>query len=83
MCVGIPPLDFHFPLTPFFIIIRGLRVVGSSKGYAKQMQELFAMVLQGKVRHIIEEYDLTEINDVLHRFEDYQISGRVVLRIPQ
>jgi propanol-preferring alcohol dehydrogenase len=83
VCVGIPPLDFHFPLSPFFIIIRGLRIVGSSQGNQKQMKELFNMVLEGKVKPIIEEHEFGEINNVLQRFADYQISGRVVLRIPE
>lgn len=83
VCVGIPKSDFPLPVTPFQMIVRCLRVVGSSCGTVTELNELLDLAVKGRVRPRITMFDLDEINTVIDRLERFQIDGRAVLRIPQ
>ena len=47
------------------------------------MNELLAMAVKGDVVPEIAVYDFSEINNVMERLANFQVGGRVVLRIPQ
>ncbi|KAL6832003.1 GroES-like protein [Trichoderma camerunense] len=83
VCVGIPRLDFHVPISPFEIIVRGLKIVGTSVGTESDVQELLKLTAQGKIKPQIEVYDFNEINDVIGKLAKFQVKGRAVLRLPQ
>lgn len=83
VCVGIPRTDFQLPVSPFEMIVRSLRVVGSSCGTRESMDELLELAKQGKVRAKVEVRELDEINDVIKGLAAFQIGGRVVLKIPE
>jgi alcohol dehydrogenase, propanol-preferring len=83
VCVGIPRTNFHLPVSPFEMIVRSLRVVGSSCGTRESMSELLELAKEGKVRAKVEVRELDAINDVVKGLANFEIGGRVVLRIPE
>lgn len=82
VCVGIPGASCRLPITPFEMIVRGLKVVGSSCGTPAEMHELLDMAVAGKVVPQVTVYDLEDINTVVEKLARFEIGGRVVLRIP-
>ncbi|KAL7917028.1 hypothetical protein ACQKWADRAFT_317621 [Trichoderma austrokoningii] len=83
VCIGIPRLDFHVPISPFEIIVRGLKIVGTSVGTETDIQELLQLTAEGKIKPQIEVYDFKDINDVMGKLAKFQVKGRAVLRLPQ
>lgn len=82
MCVGLPPLEYHLPLSPLQCVNRGYRVVGNAVGTETEMQALLQMAAEGRVSTHYEVFDFAQINQVIDRMERYEIHGRAVLRIP-
>jgi len=80
VCVGL--VRENLPISPFEMLKRGLRIVGSSVGTPKHLEGLWEMVVKGKVRLIVEIREFEELGDVLRRLERYEVEGRVVVRIP-
>lgn len=82
VCVGLSD-RFDLPIKPFDMVVRGLKVVGSSVGTPTEMQELLKMAIDGDVVAQVAVHDLDEVNDIIEKLAHFEISGRVVLRIPQ
>ena len=82
MCVGLPPLDYHLPVSPLLCVNRGYQVVGNAVGTEAEMQALLQMAAEGRVSTHYEVFDFEQINHVIDRMERYDIRGRAVLRIP-
>ena len=80
VCIGLT--EELLPISPFEMVIRGLRIVGSSVGTSDEMEELLQLALAGNVVASVEVLDFDMVNDALHKLEKSQISGRLVLRIP-
>jgi alcohol dehydrogenase, propanol-preferring len=83
VCVGLPRMDFGLPITPFAMVVRGLRAVGSSCGTPQEMTELLEMAKLGHVVAQVSEFDLSDINEIIGKLARFEIEGRVVVRIPQ
>ena len=83
VCVGLPRIDFDLPISPFWMVVRSLRVVGSSCGTREDMEELLKLAAAGEVVPQIQVFDLEEINTIVEKLAKFEIGGRVVLRIPQ
>ena len=81
VCVGLSSENLQ--ISPFEIVVRGLRVIGSSVGTAREMDELLDLATKGTVMPIVQVFDFEVIDEVLKRLARSQITGRVVLRIPQ
>ncbi|KAF3023431.1 hypothetical protein E8E15_009471 [Penicillium rubens] len=81
VCVGIPPAEYRLQLNPFEVLVRGLRVIGSTVGNSAQMPLLMDLVLQGKVRPHVQVYTFQELRDVMDKLEHGTVAGRAVLRI--
>ena len=81
VCVGLT--NEHLPISPLEMVIRGLKVKGSSVGTAAEMQELLQMASMGDVIPRVEIFGFEAVDDVLQKLAKSQIAGRVVLRIPQ
>ena len=79
VCVGL--VDKNLPISPLEVVIRGLRLIGSSVGTAAEMQELLTMALAGDVAATVEVFDFEAVDEVMQRLAKSQIAGRVVLRI--
>lgn len=80
VCVGL--VDKHLPISPLGVVIRGLRIIGSSVGTAAEMQEMLDMALAGDVIPTVEVFDFEAVDEVLQKLAKSQIAGRVVLEIP-
>jgi alcohol dehydrogenase, propanol-preferring len=83
VCVGLPRTDFDLPISPFWMVVRCLRVVGSSCGTRQEMEELLKMAEAGHVKPHIQVFGLEEINTIVEKLARFEIGGRVVLRIPE
>jgi alcohol dehydrogenase, propanol-preferring len=83
ICVGIPRTDFDLPISPFMMIVRCLRVVGSSCGTRQEIDELLKIAVAGEVVPHVQVYELEEINTIVKKLANFEIGGRVVLKIPQ
>ncbi|GAM43339.1 hypothetical protein TCE0_047r18071 [Talaromyces pinophilus] len=81
VCVGIPPSSYRLAISPFEILVRGLRIIGSTVGNRSHMSSLMDLVLQGKVRPTVEVYPFSELPEVMKKLEHATIAGRAVLQI--
>ncbi|KAF2250775.1 alcohol dehydrogenase [Trematosphaeria pertusa] len=82
VCVGLPPDDFMFPMSPIQIANRGLVIKGSSTGTSEQMDELLQLALQGKIMPKIEVYDFADSPKIIQELQRYEVTGRKVVRAP-
>jgi len=80
VCVGL--VTENLPVSPFELLKRALRVVGSSVGTPKHLEELLEMAVQGKVKPVVEVRAFEDLDDVLRKLAAYQVEGRVVITIP-
>jgi alcohol dehydrogenase, propanol-preferring len=83
VCVGLPRTDFDLPISPFWMVVRCLKVVGSSCGTRQEMEELLQMAVKSEVMPQVQVFDLQDINEIVNKLANFAIGGRVVLRIPQ
>ncbi|MCJ1302722.1 hypothetical protein MMC08_005526 [Hypocenomyce scalaris] len=81
VCIGL--VRDHLPVSPFQMATRGLRVVGSVIGTAAEMQELMALEVAWDAVPIVEVFDLEKLHDLVHKLGRSEVSGRVVVRLPQ
>lgn len=81
VCVGL--VTENLPVSPFEMLNRAIKIVGSSVGTPKHLEELFDLAVQGKVKPMVEVREFGEMNDVLQRLAAYQVEGRIVVKIPQ
>ncbi|KAH8691510.1 hypothetical protein BGW36DRAFT_400776 [Talaromyces proteolyticus] len=81
VCVGIPPASYRLAVNPFEMLVRGLRIIGSTVGNKSHMSSLMDLVLQGKVRPNVEVYQFSELPDIMDKLERATVVGRAVLRI--
>jgi len=82
VCVGLPPDDFMFPMSPIHIANRGLVIRGSSTGTSAQMDELLQLALQGKITPKIQVYDFEDSPKIIQELQKYEVTGRKVVRAP-
>lgn len=75
--VGLPNDEIPVPI--FDTVLNGVTVKGSIVGTRKDMQEALQFAADGKVRAIISEAKLDDINHVFEKMEKGQINGRIVL----
>jgi propanol-preferring alcohol dehydrogenase len=64
-------------------IVRGLKIVGSSVGTEKEMGELLEMAAKGGVRPIVKVFEFEKLDEILGLLARGEVSGRVVVRIPE
>ena len=81
VCVltGLPPGDFHFPISTF--VLAGLTVQGSIIGTRQDMTEALELAVKAGIRATIEKQTLESINEVFARLKAGEVLGRVVLEI--
>lgn len=60
----------------------GLRLIGSSVGSRAQMQDLFKLAVEGNVCPLVEEIPFDQIDAAARRINDGQVTGRIVMRLP-
>lgn len=82
VCVGLPPVDYMFPMSPIHIANRGLVIRGSSTGTAAQMDELLQLAKEGKITPKIEVFDFEDSPKIIEELNKYEVTGRKVVRAP-
>ncbi|ORY14373.1 hypothetical protein BCR34DRAFT_599154 [Clohesyomyces aquaticus] len=82
VCVGLPPDDFMFPMSPIQIANRGLIIKGSSTGNNAQMDELLQHALEGKITPKIEVYEFEDSDKIIQELQRYEVTGRKVVKAP-
>ncbi|KAL6715601.1 hypothetical protein ACLMJK_006562 [Lecanora helva] len=80
VCVGL--VTDNLPVSPFELLNRGLKIVGSAVGTPKHLDELLGLAVQGTVKPLVEVRELGELDEVMKSLASYQVEGRIVVRIP-
>lgn len=60
-----------------------LTVAGVSVGTEEQMDELLDLAAKGAVTSRVEVVDFDSIGEIMERLKNDEITGRVVVRLPQ
>ncbi|WP_067101561.1 alcohol dehydrogenase AdhP [Marinomonas atlantica] len=77
--VGLPPEDMPLPI--FDTVLNGVSVVGSIVGTRKDLEECLEFAARGKVKAIITEKKLDDINAIFEDMEKGDITGRIVMSL--
>jgi propanol-preferring alcohol dehydrogenase len=77
--VGLPPEDMPLPI--FDTVLNGISVIGSIVGTRKDLEECLEFAARGKVKAIITEKSLEDINDIFEDMEKGDITGRIVMSL--
>ena len=83
ICIGIPPADYRMKVNPFELLVRGLKIVGSTVGDTSQMKELMELAVQKKIKPMVQMFEFEDVEAVLKSLGSGTITGRAVLLIPQ
>jgi propanol-preferring alcohol dehydrogenase len=78
--VGLPPGTFTLPILGS--VAKGIRILTSAVGSRQDLRELLGLAASGKIHTVAETCRLDDINGVLDRMREGNISGRVVLEFP-
>lgn len=80
---GIPDTkEGGLPLVPLALVGRGTRIVPTNVGVTHEFEELFGLVVAGKVKsHVSKLAPLSEVNQVYRELEQARYVGRAVLEI--
>ena len=81
VCVGL--VTENLPVSPFEMLNKALKVVGSSVGTPKHLEELFDLAIQRKVKPMVEVREFNELDEVLRNLAAYRVEGRIVVKVPQ
>ena len=75
--VGLPPEDMSVPI--FDTVLNGVSIAGSIVGTRRDLQECLDFAAKGKVKAIIQERKLDEINLIFDEMLKGEITGRIVM----
>jgi len=76
--VGLPPGEFPTPI--FDIVLKRITLRGSIVGTRKDLAEAIEFSTEGKVKALIQEKPLEEINSVFRALRAGTVDGRIVIR---
>ncbi len=77
LVVGLPGENICFP--PLLMAASEIRIQASAVGTRKDLREVLAMAVAGKIRCQVATRPLAQANEVLDQLRHGQVSGRVVL----
>lgn len=80
VCVGL--VTENLSVSPFEMLNKAWKIIGSSVGTPKHLDELLEMAVQGKVRPIVEVRPIGELDEVMKSLAAYKVEGRIVVTIP-
>jgi alcohol dehydrogenase, propanol-preferring len=75
--VGLPPGDFQIPI--FDVVMNRITIRGSIVGGREDLAEAIAFAAEGKVRPMINEVRLEDVNQVFANLKAGKIEGRAVM----
>ncbi len=70
-----------FPVTTFDVVIKGFTVRGSLIGTRQDVREALELVAAGKVKPLVENRPLEDVNGAVAALRQGQVKGRVVLKM--
>ncbi|CAA0117019.1 Alcohol dehydrogenase [BD1-7 clade bacterium] len=77
--VGLPPDELPIPI--FDTVLNGVSIIGSIVGTRRDLQECLDFAALGKVKAIIQERRLEEINEIFDEMLKGEIAGRIVVNM--
>ena len=77
--VGLPPDDMSVPI--FDTVLNGVSIAGSIVGTRRDLQECLDFAARGKVKAIIQERHLEDINQIFDEMIKGEIAGRIVVNM--
>ena len=80
VCVGIPPAKYRLQVSPFEMLVRGLKIMGSTVGNKTQMARLMDLAAVGAIKPEVEVFDFIDLPSVLDCLNRSDITGRAVVR---
>jgi len=80
LVVGLPSQDLCFPA----ILMAGaeVRIQATAVGTRKDLREVLALAVDGKIRCHVNTYPLEDSNEALEQLRHARVSGRIVLTFP-
>lgn len=81
VCIGLSKEDL--PISPFGLLVRGIKVTGSSVGTKRDLEELMEMASNGEIKALINVYEFDRLVEVLNMLKNGEVEGRVVVKLPQ
>ncbi|KAH6889627.1 chaperonin 10-like protein [Thelonectria olida] len=81
--IGLPPNDYNIPIPASLCSARALTVTGVATGTERQMEALLDQAATGKISPAVEILNLDEISGIFERLKNDEITGRIVVRIPE
>ncbi|HKW56216.1 MAG TPA: alcohol dehydrogenase catalytic domain-containing protein [Candidatus Acidoferrum sp.] len=81
LVVGLPAENICFP--PIMMAAREAHIQASAVGTRQDLREVLAMACGGKIQCRVTEQPLEQVNDALQQLRRGQVSGRIVLTIPE
>ena len=66
--------------SPITILMKQLKIIGSSLNHRADLIDILDLAGQGKIKTLIEEFPLDDINTALNRLIEGKIRMRVVIR---
>lgn len=73
------PTKMHFPVGPEYFVSRGVRLMGGSTGTMQDTHDALALFRLGKVRPVVIEKKLGDIQACLDAMENGDVFGRYVV----
>jgi propanol-preferring alcohol dehydrogenase len=80
LVVGLPATSISF--LPIMMAAAEIQIKASAVGTREDLREVLAMAADGKIRCQVSLRPLAEVSEVLAQLSRGEISGRVVLRLP-
>ncbi|KAM0263949.1 hypothetical protein ACHAQJ_000984 [Trichoderma viride] len=81
--IGLPASTFNFPLAASLYAAKALTVTGVMVGNEQQMEELLQHAVTGVIKPVVQVEEFSEIPQIFEKLKNNQVTGRIVVRIPQ
>lgn len=82
VCVGLPAnLEYMLPVGPFDMVVKGLRMVGSSVGTEAELQELLALAAEGLIVPATQVLPLDKFQEAVDAVKTSAVPGKIILQI--
>ncbi|PTB37115.1 hypothetical protein M441DRAFT_175541 [Trichoderma asperellum CBS 433.97] len=81
--IGLPAATFNFPLAASVFAAKALTVTGVMVGTEQMMEELLQQTAAGVIRPMVKVEEFSKVPDIFDKLKNNQVTGRIVVRIPQ
>jgi propanol-preferring alcohol dehydrogenase len=83
ICIGIPAdPSYRIPVNPFEMVVKGIKIIGSSVGNKQDMSELMQLAAGAKIKAMVDGvYSLSDLEEILHMLRRGEVAGRVLVSL--